>query len=70
MAACTTFLIRNAQCDGIKKEETKQGVIVIGGGVVGVTSAYKLARKGYAVTLLDANEAVSLGTSQVLLIQS
>merc|ERR1712054_367804 len=43
----------------------QRSVLVIGGGVVGVTSAYALARAGYQVTVLEANNAVSLGTSQV-----
>jgi D-amino-acid dehydrogenase len=34
-------------------------VVVIGGGVIGVTSAYYLAQEGFAVTLLDKGEVCS-----------
>jgi D-amino-acid dehydrogenase len=38
----------------------KKHVIIIGGGVVGVTTAYKLGQAGYAVTILEAaTEAAS-----------
>ena len=35
----------------------KKQCIVIGGGVVGVTAAYKLALKGHSVVLLEPNAA-------------
>jgi D-amino-acid dehydrogenase len=38
-------------------------VVVIGAGVIGVTSAWYLARSGCHVTLLDRNPAAGLGTS-------
>lgn len=38
-------------------------VIVLGGGVIGVTTAYYLARAGHAVTVLERAEAVALETS-------
>jgi D-amino-acid dehydrogenase len=38
-------------------------VAVLGGGVVGVTAAYFLARDGHAVTLVEANEGVGLDAS-------
>ncbi|MGQ3212397.1 MAG: D-amino acid dehydrogenase [Shinella sp.] len=38
-------------------------VVVIGAGVIGVTSAWYLARSGCRVTLLDRNPAAGLGTS-------
>ena len=38
-------------------------VLVLGAGVIGVTSAYYLARKGYAVTVIDRQPAVGLETS-------
>ena len=37
--------------------------IVIGAGVVGVATAYALARRGVAVTIVDARENAGLGTS-------
>eukprot|EP00985_Skeletonema_marinoi_P011435 scaffold5444_cov140-Skeletonema_marinoi.AAC.2 len=35
----------------------KKQCIIIGGGVVGVTAAYKLAMKGHSVVLLEHNSA-------------
>src|SRR5205807_8695530 len=35
---------------------TKSNAVVIGGGVVGVCSAYYLAREGWNVTLLEQND--------------
>ena len=35
----------------------KKQCIIIGGGVVGVTAAYKLALKGHSVVLLEPNSA-------------
>lgn len=39
-------------------------VIVLGAGVVGVSSAYFLARAGHQVTVLDKNSASALGCSE------
>ena len=41
-------------------------MVVVGGGVMGLASAYALARKGRNVTLVDANHAVrgSWGSSR------
>ena len=36
-----------------KPSNDKKNVIVIGGGVVGVTAAYKMALKGHSVALLE-----------------
>lgn len=36
-------------------------ILVMGAGVVGMTSAYALARKGYAVTVIDASTAPAEG---------
>ncbi len=38
-------------------------VIVMGGGVIGVTSAWYLARRGVKVTVIDQHAAPALGTS-------
>ena len=38
-------------------------VLVLGGGVIGVTSAYYLARAGHEVTLLERQEGLALETS-------
>ena len=38
-------------------------VVVLGGGIVGVTSAYFLSRQGYEVTLIEKNGDVGLETS-------
>jgi D-amino-acid dehydrogenase len=34
-------------------------VIVVGGGVLGITSAYYLAEKGFQVTVLEKNSSVA-----------
>ena len=38
-------------------------VLVLGGGVIGVTAAYELARAGHAVTLVERREGPALETS-------
>lgn len=38
-------------------------ILVLGGGVIGVTTAYYLARDGHAVTLIERHEAVAQETS-------
>lgn len=38
-------------------------VVVLGAGVIGVTSAYELARDGHQVTVIDKREGVALETS-------
>ena len=38
-------------------------VMILGGGVVGVTSAYYLARAGHQVTVLDRQPGAGLETS-------
>jgi len=38
-------------------------IVVIGAGIVGLTSAWWLAREGHSVTVLDRAEAVGLGAS-------
>ncbi len=38
-------------------------VCVLGGGVVGVASAYYLAREGHTVTLLEARDELAQETS-------
>ena len=40
-----------------------ESIAIIGAGIIGVTSAYLLARAGYRVMLLDADEGPALGTS-------
>lgn len=44
-------------------QQTKQQVIIIGGGVVGLTSAWWLAEAGYKVTLLERNDQVATAAS-------
>ena len=41
----------------------QQQVIIIGGGVIGLTSAWWLAEAGYKVTLLERNEQVGIAAS-------
>lgn len=38
-------------------------VLVLGSGVIGVTSAWYLARAGHEVTVIDREAAPALGTS-------
>ena len=38
-------------------------IVVLGGGVVGVTSAWYLAKAGHKVTLLERRDGVALETS-------
>ena len=39
--------------------ETNFDFAIIGGGVIGVTTAYFLSRKGYKVALIERNKQVS-----------
>jgi D-amino-acid dehydrogenase len=38
-------------------------ILVLGGGVIGVTTAYYLAEAGHAVTVLDRQKGPALETS-------
>lgn len=40
-----------------------KSAIVIGAGIIGLTSAYRLASAGYDVTVVDKNEKPAMGTS-------
>ena len=40
-----------------------RSVVVLGGGIVGVTTAYFLSRQGHEVTLIEKNEDAGLETS-------
>jgi D-amino-acid dehydrogenase len=42
---------------------TEPHVLVLGGGIIGVTSAYYLARRGCRVTLVERQPGVGLETS-------
>src|SRR5262245_54247934 len=57
---------RNANRDGAA-DERRSGVfmrvVVLGGGVVGVTTAYQLQKDGHDVVLLEANKDVAAGAS-------
>ena len=38
-------------------------IAVIGAGITGITTAYALARRGYAVTVFDRNRYAAMETS-------
>lgn len=42
---------------------SEQDIIVVGGGVIGVTTAYELASRGYRTTLVEARKGLALETS-------
>ena len=42
---------------------TKQRIIVLGAGVIGTTTAFKLAMDGHDVTVIDAEDGVAMMTS-------
>lgn len=56
---CLSFL------DGFESEipMAQQHLIVIGGGITGVTSAYTLAKQGHRVTLIEKNRYAGMETS-------
>ena len=41
---------------------TAQRIIVLGAGVIGTTTAYKLAMDGHDVTVIDAEDGVAMMT--------
>jgi len=41
----------------------KKHIVVVGGGITGVTSAYSLARQGFQVTLIEKNRYAAMETS-------
>lgn len=41
----------------------KKHIVIIGGGITGVTSAYALARQGFEVTLIEKNRYAAMETS-------
>lgn len=53
---------RPPELDG---EATRRGVVIVGGGMVGLTLALDLASRGTAVTLFDEDETVSHGSRSV-----
>lgn len=53
----------NARHENIEDRRLAMEVCVIGAGVVGLTTAYALAQRGYAVTVVDAADSYGRGTS-------
>ncbi len=49
--------------DGFESEIPMAHLIVIGGGITGVTSAYTLAQQGHQVTLIEKNRYAGMETS-------
>nr|WP_202334455.1 D-amino acid dehydrogenase [Mesorhizobium sp. L-8-3] len=47
----------------MRQQENRLRVVVLGGGVIGVTTAYYLARAGHQVTVLDRQKGPGLETS-------
>jgi D-amino-acid dehydrogenase len=50
----------------LQKNSSKEGdmrVLVLGGGVIGITTAWFLARDGHEVTVVEREPGVALGTS-------
>jgi glycine/D-amino acid oxidase-like deaminating enzyme len=41
----------------------RQDIIVVGGGIIGVTTAYELAHRGHRTTLLEARDGIALETT-------
>ena len=40
-----------------------QSIVIVGGGITGVTTAYVLIKRGYNVTLVEKNRYVAMETS-------
>ncbi len=41
----------------------KNNVCIIGAGIVGATTAYALSKKGWSVTIIEAEQAAGMGSS-------
>ena len=46
-----------------KAMTSERRVLILGGGVIGVTSAYALAKRGFEVTVVERQDGVGLETS-------
>ena len=53
---------RYSPCDCLEPEIMKT-IAVIGGGIIGVTTAYALAQRGFAVTLFEKHRYAAMETS-------
>jgi D-amino-acid dehydrogenase len=54
---------RGRSLQGVAQVKVPRSVIVIGAGIVGASTAYELALRGVAVTLIEARGGAGLGTS-------
>jgi D-amino-acid dehydrogenase len=59
----TQCAVRALLFDGFESEIPMSHLIVIGGGITGVTSAYALARDGHQVTLIEKHRYAGMETS-------
>ncbi|WP_415184976.1 FAD-dependent oxidoreductase, partial [Phaeovulum sp.] len=59
----SSAIIPQQEIKALVRGERGMKVIVLGAGVVGVTSAWYLAQAGHEVTVIDRNENVALDTS-------
>ena len=41
----------------------KADALIVGGGLIGITTAHRLAKRGCSVVLVEANEDVGLGAN-------
>jgi heterodisulfide reductase subunit A-like polyferredoxin len=46
-------------------ERRRKSVLVIGGGIAGLSAAHELARNGYVVTVVDRNEVFQFNPTSI-----
>jgi heterodisulfide reductase subunit A-like polyferredoxin len=63
ISSCCTNAIGSQVRWQTSRASYDQHVVVVGGGVMGVTTTYYLLKRGYKVTIIEKNDQVAQETS-------